>query len=950
VAPERPDPDDPLLDRLRDALRGEYDVERRLGAGGMGYVYRGRDPALDMPVAIKVLRPELATARAAERFLTEARALAAVKHQNVVTIHRVPQDTRGLFLYVMELLGGTLADRLKEGPLKPAAAVRLGMDLLAGLERVHLAGIVHRDIKPGNVFIEEGGPAKIGDFGIAHVSRPSGEQLTDTGVAPGTPAYMAPEQVTRGEPGPAADLYAVAMVIYEAITGAPLEDRHRPRPGGLAACPAAGPTRAAPGARAGSRGPLARCAHASVMRWPPRCGGAARWWSRLSRPRPRSRPEPRSRYRGGSTPPAAHPVGRRGAAVRCGERSREDGRAARHQRRAGSRHGLGRLGVPGHAILPHAPVRQGARARLASGRHVGAAACDPHPAWPGRDPRRLPDRDARARGTGRDGPRPGTGAGADRRIPRIGFRLAQAATRVLEPRHAARFVGYRSGEEDAATAAFIDGAYAFEQDNWAAAEAAFRDAIAADSNYGDAWWGLYKVQAGARAPHEVDLAGVYRRYGDQFSDLDRLLIQAELASTIPERITLYRAAIERAPYDAYPRLMLGNELFHRGALTGQGYASAIDVLNGAADANPYLAATYSMLAWAYVRLGDSARARQALERHRAYGRPTPEADFGMAEVLDLARLARFDFPTFLKHLEQTNRSPDGPASLARAVRLGLAFGIPDAQEAIGRALQGMRNDTLRLIGLTAQAPALLSKGRVAEALARLEEAGGVFRDPEYRFQAAQWALILPALGVPGVPPEARDAARARMGGWASDGPRVTRARWTLLLDALATDTASAEQRLTSLRESADAPALVDLGAALLTALRGDTAAALRLSDSLTLRVVAAQVADPLQRAVLFLSRGRWLAGRDRARADAAWQWYENADFVGWPTGALQAAEVDGALETWARYVRAERAVAARDQESVCRLAPDAIARWTDADSAYAPLRASLRAWARACSR
>jgi tetratricopeptide (TPR) repeat protein len=950
VAPERPDPDDPLLDRLRDALRGEYDVERRLGAGGMGYVYRGRDPALDMPVAIKVLRPELATARAAERFLTEARALAAVKHQNVVTIHRVPQDTRGLFLYVMELLGGTLADRLKEGPLKPAAAVRLGMDLLAGLERVHLAGIVHRDIKPGNVFIEEGGPAKIGDFGIAHVSRPSGEQLTDTGVAPGTPAYMAPEQVTRGEPGPAADLYAVAMVIYEAITGRRWKTGTDPVRGdwqrvprrvrpvlrrGLAPDPAARwpdahTFRHALATTLRRRGPVVVAAVAAAAAVA--TGGAfaiQRW---LDRP----------------PPPILSDVAVLPFDVVNGPAKMGAQLAINVELGLATAWGDSGFRVTPYS-LTHPYARERARDSLPAGTWEQLHATR---ILRGRVEIRADSLTATPELVGRDGTVLALGQvqGRTDELPRIGFRLAQAATRVLEPRHAARFVGYRSGEEDAATAAFIDGAYAFEQDNWAAAEAAFRDAIAADSNYGDAWWGLYKVQAWRRAPHEVNLVTVFRRYGDQFSDLDRLLIQAELASTIPERITLYRAAIERAPYDAYPRLMLGNELFHRGALTGQGYASAIDVLNGAADANPYLAATYSMLAWAYVRLGDSARARQALERHRAYGRPTPEADFGMAEVLDLARLARFDFPTFLKHLEQTNRSPDGPASLARAVRLGLAFGIPDAQEAIGRALQGMRNDTLRLIGLTAQAPALLSKGRVAEALARLEEAGGVFRDPEYRFQAAQWALILPALGVPGVPPEARDAARARMGGWASDGPRVTRARWTLLLDALATDTASAEQRLTSLRESADAPALVDLGAALLTALRGDTAAALRLSDSLTLRVVAAQVADPLQRAVLFLSRGRWLAGRDRARADAAWQWYENADFVGWPMGALQAAEVDGALETWARYVRAERAVAARDQESVCRLAPDAIARWTDADSAYAPLRASLGAWARACSR
>jgi len=177
---------------------------------------------------------------------------------------------------------------------------------------------------------------------------------------------------------------------------------------------------------------------------------------------------------------------------------------------------------------------------------------------------------------------------------------------------------------------------------------------------------------------------------------------------------------------------------------------------------------------------------------------------------------------------------------------------------------------------------------------------------------------------------------------------VTRARWALLLDALATDTSAVQRLLADLAEAGGAPALADLGTALLHAVRGDTAGALQLSDSLTLYVVAAEVADPLQRAVLFLSRGRWLAGRDRERADAAWRWYENADFVGWPQGHLQAAELDWALEAYARFLRAGLARDGRDAARACAILPDAIARWSKADSAYAPLRATLDGWAREC--
>jgi hypothetical protein len=284
------------------------------------------------------------------------------------------------------------------------------------------------------------------------------------------------------------------------------------------------------------------------------------------------------------------------------------------------------------------------------------------------------------------------------------------------------------------------------------------------------------------------------------------------------------------------------------------------------------------------------------------------------------------------------------------VRVGLALGIPDAQDVIGQHLVEAAPDVaVRLLGLVARAPALLSQGRVAEALASLEEAGRVSGDAEYPFQASQWAVILPALGVPGVAPDARSAARARLSDWAAAGTRVTRARWTLLLDAVATDTALAERRLADLAESADAPALVDLGTAIVLAMRADTTGALRLADSLVNHVVAAQTADPLQRAVLYLSRGHWLARRNAERADAAWRWYENADFVGWPQGHLQAAELDWALETYGRYLRAGLADATDDPDRMCSLAPDAIARWEGADPSYAPLRDSLVGWTRACA-
>ena len=206
-----------LLQRLRAALAGDYAIERELASGGMGVVFLGRDIALARPVAIKIIRPDLATAAGAERFLHEARVLARVSHPNIVPVHHAG-EAGGLFYYVMDYVEGeTLADRLHHGPLPPERAVRLGDDLLAALEAVHAHDIVHRDVKPSNVFLLPD-RAVLGDFGIA---KSSGETapLTQPGKMVGTPGYMAPEQVTGGAVGPATDACAVGMVLYEALTG-----------------------------------------------------------------------------------------------------------------------------------------------------------------------------------------------------------------------------------------------------------------------------------------------------------------------------------------------------------------------------------------------------------------------------------------------------------------------------------------------------------------------------------------------------------------------------------------------------------------------------------------------------------------------------------------------------------------------------------------------------------
>lgn len=185
----------------------------------MGVVFEALEPALDRKVAIKVLRPEAATAQATVRFLREARLLARLKHPNVVTVHQAG-DAGGLLWFAMDLAEGeTLSQRLTRGILSPAETVTLARDLLAALGAAHQLGIIHRDIKPSNIFLDRG-RALLADFGIARsLTHDSGGSETRSRETLGTPAFMSPEQAMGQPVTPASDLYALGLVLYGCVTG-----------------------------------------------------------------------------------------------------------------------------------------------------------------------------------------------------------------------------------------------------------------------------------------------------------------------------------------------------------------------------------------------------------------------------------------------------------------------------------------------------------------------------------------------------------------------------------------------------------------------------------------------------------------------------------------------------------------------------------------------------------
>ncbi len=218
--------------RLQAGVRlGHYEIRAPLGAGGMGEVYRARDTRLDRDVAIKVLPERLAdSAEGLARFEREARALAALSHPNLLSIFDVGAD-QGVSFAVMEFLAGeTLEERLAHSPLPLGSVLEIGAAVAEGLAVAHAQGVVHRDLKPGNIFLTTAGLVKILDFGLARFEnpRPAGDatapyvsRLTEVGRVMGTAGYMSPEQIRGESTDGRGDIFSLGCVLYEMATARP---------------------------------------------------------------------------------------------------------------------------------------------------------------------------------------------------------------------------------------------------------------------------------------------------------------------------------------------------------------------------------------------------------------------------------------------------------------------------------------------------------------------------------------------------------------------------------------------------------------------------------------------------------------------------------------------------------------------------------------------------------
>ncbi len=205
-------------------FNGRYELHRRLGRGGMAEVFLARDQLLDRPVAVKVLFPEFATDPAfVERFRREATAAANLNHPNIVGVYDWG-EADGTYFIVMEYVDGrTLSEILRdEGPLHPDRVADVGSDVAAALGFAHRNGVVHRDVKPGNVLVTQAGQVKVADFGIARaITANADENLTQVGTVMGTATYFSPEQARGDAVDPRSDIYSLGCVLYELVVGRP---------------------------------------------------------------------------------------------------------------------------------------------------------------------------------------------------------------------------------------------------------------------------------------------------------------------------------------------------------------------------------------------------------------------------------------------------------------------------------------------------------------------------------------------------------------------------------------------------------------------------------------------------------------------------------------------------------------------------------------------------------
>jgi serine/threonine protein kinase len=957
-----------LLERLRSSLQADYDVRESLGRGGMGAVFLATDRALDKPMAIKVLLPEIATARAVERFLREARALAAVKHPRVVQVHRAG-EADGLYYYVMELAEGeTLADRLARGPLTRSELDALAEDLLSGLEAIHAEGIVHRDVKPSNIFLVDG-RAMLGDFGVALVGD---ERITATEVSVGTPRYQAPEQ-RYGQATKRTDLYAAGLVLYEACTGRHWRDM-------------AGLSTAWDGVPGRWRRPLHRALETEPSeRWPD---------ADVFRRALRQKTSLRTRVVAAAIATAAAAVLLLMTLI---DGSVEPGFTATLAvvpfRVVGEPDsGPSNPGEPCNpnahtgCLLAHLVTTtlsglssagsNGARPRLTVIPFDRVSRIPPTDATP-------LDREVRASLGARyvaQGPiyQEGdslrlilfledslgqqdrwtiTGPAADRYV--MANKVAQQLIGEILPQLSSGFRGLEqvSTENVDALVEYVDGEYRYWSNAWELAEQHYRDALAIDSTFALAWWRLWNVYRWRITGREVvDLDSLLARHGDRLPTVERDLLDAEASDPGNERIDALEELQLIYDHVSFLHWLLADELHHRGPLIGRPLDDAIEQYNLASIRNPYFGPVYEHSLLALIRLGRKEDALRQLDELAAVSAPpTSDTELYLLPLLQQAVLERFE-PERAADSRASLFGPGNMNAVIFASRMALWVDLPEVQLDLGRQL--VAAGAGRADGHRSQGLALMVLGRPQEALGHFDAAAAA-ETPSARRQAdleaAEWRVVFPALGLFDLPPSEFEQARERLAREASSGSDLAdRAAWALALDACGTGNGEAAGRWSD-SISGTGPESARLRVLARACAAHESGRPQQVLDQ-TEPLLGTQFLvgpdkpadrDPFTRTVLHVLRAEAYEEQDRFEAALHERyWADNSDITRDLEGPIQAVEVDWAASPYSDRRRAQIALEElADTAAACHLLGRLEWLWTDVEESLQSAREADRALA-----
>ena len=909
-----------LLDRLREALAPDYEVERELASGGMGVVFLGRDVALDRPVAIKIIKPPLATAAAAERFVREARLLASLSHPNVVPIHRAG-ESRGLFYYVMDYLQAeTLEDRLARGPLPAAEALAVARDVLAALEAAHARGVVHRDVKPANIFILKG-RSVLADFGIAKDTAATGPALTGVGRVVGSPGYMSPEQMAGGDISAATDLYAAGLVLYEALTGESWPMLTDLTGGDWSRVPpwvvpvlrralawqaadrwhsAAAFRRALGPARAG-RWTRSRWAAAGLVVV---VVGAAVVVDHLLGPAAVGVPTLRIRippFAVGGVPGAPPRLGDSLAAVLVQSLGGNTDFYASVDRLAPS------AGGPALTLRGAGTVAPDGTLRLTLASDTAAPITEPL-----RADASGPVADWRA-------------LAADS----LAYRLLVQIWSLRGGKLGASLPIHALPRTPRGLAALIAAERLFAHAQWNAAYDAYHEAIAVDSTCLLCRVRLTDVGRWLGRDQGPAEAAVYRAALDSFPPRYRSLIEASFAPH-SRRIPLLTEAATLFSDFGLAWFLKGDETFHRGPLDGYRRHDALAAMQRATELWPDFAPGWEHLAWIATGEGDSALARRALDSlSRVSGQDVFEAE--IRTLLDVCYRWRFAPPAEAEAYARGLLAQPGILAipdLGAGARYMMSCDAPRGAVWLGEAFQHLGRADLEAAGLSAEIYGYLALGRpdsAALAAARLRSRA---TEPDAALSLAELPVALLIADSADATTYARGwpEATARLERFTDPAvarPELARrAAWLLALAARREGDSAAARGVAKLLDAAPASAhpFAALAQADAEARAGHPAAALLRTAPLLALDSAGQAGDPYFRSILHLLRAGWHAAHgDTTSAVRDLRWAENNDLrtVTYPAGEFESAEIDWSLGTLARWRRARALDGVAGDDEAC---------------------------------